>query len=194
MTIATLLRHVGIDVPRYVTVSGEVVLDPPANPTAYTSVAPHRFHGGDDPAPSRDDRSLAWWVTDLAAKEADKAAMALAFPSFHCFDEGEDYAYGGVLNTGRGQFRITVLPQVDRTLPSVYPAAGVRLGRPAGRRFINSPHLYLSGALCVAGVDDWHPERHTTATAVAWAAHWFCAYTEWRIAGRWPTDGYGQVA
>ncbi|MFE2423645.1 hypothetical protein [Streptomyces hokutonensis] len=194
MTIATLLRHVGVDVPRYVTVDGEIVLDPPAAPAIYTSVAPHRFHGGEDPAPSRDDRSGAWWIVDPVAKEADKAAMATAFPSFYCLDDDGDYAFSGTLRTGRGNFEIMVLPQVDMSLPSVYPKPGLRLGRPAGRKFVYAPHLYLSGALCVADRGDWKKEDHTTATVVAWAAHWFCAYTEWRFTNRWPTDGYGKVA
>ncbi|GGZ78913.1 hypothetical protein GCM10010328_62200 [Streptomyces rubiginosohelvolus] len=194
MTIATLLRHVGIDVPRYVTVDGEVILDASTAAVGVVQVAPHRFHGGEDPSPEREDYSGAWWALDPAAKEADRAHMAAAFPGFYCLEDGGDYAYGGTLNTGRGRFQVLVMPQVDKSLPSVFPRSGLQLGRPAGRRFVNSPHLYLSGALCVAGRTDWDPDRHNTATAVAWAAHWFCAYTEWRITGRWPTDGYGQVA
>jgi hypothetical protein len=43
----------------------------------------------------------------------------------------------------------------------------------------------------VADTSDWDPQVHTTATAIAWAAHWFAAYTGWRIAGGpWPTEGY----
>ena len=64
------------------------------------------------------------------------------------------------------------------------------LGRYEGRRFRRPPHLYDSGALCVAATSDWDQERHTTATAVAWGAHWFAAYTEWRMGGHWPTDGF----
>ena len=51
-------------------------------------------------------------------------------------------------------------------------------------------HLYLSGNLCVADISDWRPGEHTSATAIAWAAHWYAAYTDWRLGGPWPTDGY----
>jgi hypothetical protein len=40
MTIATLFRHVGIDVPRYVTVNGTVVTDPGLAPGGL-SLEPH---------------------------------------------------------------------------------------------------------------------------------------------------------
>ena len=51
-------------------------------------------------------------------------------------------------------------------------------------------HLYLSGNLCVADTADWDPAKHTSVTAIAWAAHWYAAYTDWRIGGMWPTEGY----
>ena len=56
MTIPTLLRHVGVEVPRYVTVAGQIVTDLQASPTSIAPMAvqPHRFHGGDDPAPPRE--------------------------------------------------------------------------------------------------------------------------------------------
>lgn len=59
MSIHSLLRHVGIDVPRYITVNGRVIFDTPSSPaagaavTAATRVEPHRFHAGPDPAPAR---------------------------------------------------------------------------------------------------------------------------------------------
>lgn len=124
MTITTLLEHVGVHVPRYVTVDGRIVLDPA--PLTMSSPAPlavsaHRFHGGDDPAPNRVDSADAWWNTDLDAREKDEAEMAIHFPAFVQLGEDCGYAYGGELNTGRGRFKILVFPQVDRSLPSVFP-------------------------------------------------------------------------
>lgn len=196
MTLATLLSHVGIEVPRYVTVDGQIVLDP-VPPTGLASasmpVAPHRFHDGDDPAPDRARCADAWWNIDPEARAADEAAMATHFPGFVQFGEDGDYAFGGELNTGRGRFKILVLPHVDRSLPSVVPMHK-GLGRPMGSRLQRPPHLYTSGNLCVADIADWSPSEHSSATVVAWAAHWFAAYTEWRITGRWPTGGFGAAA
>ena len=216
MTIATLLEHVGVHVPRYVTVGGQVVLDgtttvpstAPAMP-----ISPHRFHGGDDPAPSRsngddpapsrsngDDPAPsrsnyadAWWNVDDEARSFDEDQMRTYFPGFVQFTDGGDYAYAGVIDTGRGRFRILVMPHINRSLPSIIPMKK-DLGRSAGGRFLRPPHLYTSGNLCIADVDDWEPARHSTATAAGWAAHWFAAFTEWRIIGRWPTEGFGAVA
>ncbi len=195
MTVATLLAHVGIDVPRYVTVDGEVVLESSAQRAATSAlrIEPHRFHDGRDPAPARNKYDTAWWNTDLEARAADEKSMRAHFPGFSLHSEDGDYSWSGKINTGRGTFAILVLPQVDRSLPSVVPRIR-NLGRPEGRRLRRPPHLYSSGALCIAATTDWDPTRHTTATAVAWAAHWFAAYTEWRMRGYWPTDGYGAVA
>ncbi len=196
MTLATLLEHVGIHVPRYVTVGGQVVLDPiptSASATAPLAVEPHRFHDGEDPAPERTEYAGAWWNTDAEARATDEDAMATHFPNFVQYGDDGDYGYGGELNTGRGRFKILVVPQVDRSLPSIIPLHG-GLGRQTGRRLQRPPHVYTSGNLCVADSHDWKPDEHTTATAVAWAAHWFGAYTEWRFTGRWPTDGFVAVA
>ncbi len=196
MSLATLLAHVGIDVPRYVTVGGQVVLDPtPMNTStpAPMAVSPHRFHDGEDPAREWVNDADAWWITDEAARAADEAAMALHFPTFVQFGEDDDYAFFGQLDTGRGSFKVIVLPAVDRSLPSVVPTHR-GLGRPVGRRLQRPPHLYNSGNLCIADASNWRPGVHTTATAVAWTAHWLAAYTEWRISGRWPTDGFGAEA
>jgi hypothetical protein len=196
MTLATLLEHVGIQVPRYVTVDGRIVLDPTpasASSPAPLAVQPHRFHDGEDPAPERIDYSAAWWNTNPDARAADEAAMAAHFPTFVQFGEDGDYSYGGEFNTGRGRFKVSVVPHVDRSLPSVIPLHK-GLGRRMGRRLQRPPHLYTSGNLCIASTTDWKPDEHTTATATAWAAHWFAAYTEWRITGRWPTDGFGAAA
>ncbi len=195
MTVATLLAHVGINVPRYVTVGGEVVLDPATSrATPPLRIEPHRFHDGHDPAPARNKLDEAWWNTDPEARAVDENAMHTYFPNFSLYsDEGNDYIWSGTINTGRGSFVIFVLPQVDQSLPTIVPKMK-NLERPEGRRLRRSPHLYDSGAVCVAAASDWDPTRHTTATAVAWAAHWFAAYTEWRMRGYWPTDGYGAVA
>ena len=195
MTVATLLAHVGIDVPRYATVGGEIVFDSsgPRAAALPMRIEPHRFHGGNDPAPTRNEYDKAWWNTELESRVADENSMRTRFPGFSVHRENGDYFWSGTINTGRGTFAILVLPHVDRSLPSIVPEIKT-LGRPEGRRLRRPPHLYNSGALCVAAATDWDPSRHTTATAVAWAAHWFAAYTEWRMRGYWPTDGYGAVA
>ncbi len=85
MSLPTLLKAVGIHVPRYVTVDGQVVLDSTSATSgvlAPRQVEPHRFHGGEDPAPDRIDFSSAWWSQDPDAAERDKVAMRLAFPKF----------------------------------------------------------------------------------------------------------------
>lgn len=196
MTLATLLSHVGIAVPRYVTVDGQIVLDS-APTTGFDSapmpVAPHRFHDGEDPAPVRSAYAGAWWNIDTDARAADETAVATRFPNFVQYADDGDYAFGGELNTGRGRFKILVLPHVDKSLPTVIPLHK-GLGRQTGRRLQRPPHLYTNGNLCIADSADWLPAEHTTATAVAWAAHWFAAYTEWRISGRWPTEGFGAAA
>lgn len=196
MSITTLLRHVGVTVPRYVTVDGEIVLDSSqagATVAAPMAVQPHRFHGGDDPAPPREAYADAWWNTDVEARAADEAAMRTHFPGFVQFGDEGDYAYGGQINTGRGRFDVFVLPHVDHSLPTVIPLHK-SLGRHAGRRLIRPKHLYDNGNLCIAALSDWDPDRHTTATAVGWTAHWFAAYTEWRMTGQWPTEGVDAVA
>lgn len=198
MTIHSLLRHVGIDVPRYITVGGKVIFDTPTSAVARaataTRVEPHRFHAGPDPSPTRGPRENAWWNTDASARQRDIDAMSKAFPDFILFDEGDDFWYGGTIDTGRGKFLIAVLPQANGSLPIVRLVSKIRLGRQEGRHWRRSPHLYDSGALCVASLDDWKPEIHTTATATAWAAHWLAAYTEWWMSGVWPTEGYGRNA
>ncbi|MFJ3940064.1 hypothetical protein [Streptomyces parvus] len=200
MSIHSLLRHVGIDVPRYITVNGRVIFDTPASPAAGAAVAaatrvePHRFHAGPDPAPARGKHDNAWWNVDASARQRDIEAMSKAFPGFILFEEDDDFWYGGTIDTGRGKFLIAVLPQTNRSLPTIRLVSKFKLGRQEGRYWRRSPHLYDSGALCVAAVDDWNSEVHTTATATAWAAHWLAAYTEWRVSGVWPTEGYGRNA
>lgn len=187
MSLAPLLRHAGLSVPRFVTVDGQVVFDPSASSLPSHALEPHTFHGGPDPVTS--EATTPWWTLDPDAKAVDVAAMREAFPGFTQFcDEGE-YAYGGIIDTGRGRYQCLVVPMRDRSLPSVIPL-NRNLGRAEGRRYMRPPHTYLSGSLCIADTADWDADRHTTATAVAWTAHWFAAYTEWRLfGGPWPTEG-----
>lgn len=133
MTVATLLAHVGIDVPRYVTVGGQIVLDPAvAATTSPLRIEPHRFHAGVDPARVRKRFGAAWWNTDLVARAADESAMRTYFPNFTLHgSEQDDYLWSGTFNTGRGSFSILVLPQVNHSLPSVIPMKK-NLGRPEG--------------------------------------------------------------
>lgn len=200
MTIAALLRHHGVNVPRYVTVDGQIVFDdvmPTHNGYAHpelgtvTPVARHTFHRGeeepDDAPASPADR--AWWdAEEKLGRHID--AMKRSFPSFIYLppEEGQRPCWGGVIDTGRGSFKVGIFPRRDEGLPSV-AVFGPKLGVNAGRRWVPSPHLYVGGNLCVADQDDWKPDEHTVATVTAWAAHWLAAYTEWRMTRRWPMDG-----
>jgi hypothetical protein len=196
MTIPTLLRHLGIDVPRFVTVDGQIVTDgvertvTGATHIAHGSVTPlvqHTFHGGADPylAPTRTN----WW-DDGDALNPHREAMALAFPSFEYSSprEMQPPAWFGVINTGRGRFKVGVFLRRDEGLPSIR-VFGPQLGAHSSGRWVRSPHLYDSGYLCVADQADWNSATHTAATATAWAAHWLAAYTEWRMSRLWPAEG-----
>jgi hypothetical protein len=120
--------------------------------------------------------------------------MKHAFPGFVVNEEDGDLGYAGIIDTGRGRFPLLLLPQIDGSLPRAATYPKIKLGRNEGRYWRKSPHLFTSGSLCIAGAQDWHPGEHTTATAAAWAAHWFAAYTEWWMSGIWPAKGYGIVA
>jgi hypothetical protein len=139
------------------------------------------------------DVSLAWWNQDFERREADEAAMRRHFPRFALDTEDGEYFWVGTIDSGRGTFRVGIVPRLDGCLPGVVPL-NRRLSRNEGRRQRQSPHLYDSGSLCVAAQSNWDPTRHMTATAVGWTAHWFAAYTVWRLGGKWPTEGYGRVA
>lgn len=203
MTLTTLLRHVGVHVPRGVSVDGRIVLGVPALGKGVTPLEPHTFHGSADckPSPIRHSscNSLgeyehAWWNLDPTLLEVDQVAVRAAFPSFRVSRDDGNYRWAGVINTGRGRFRVGVVGNPTGGIPYVGPLLPRRLGRHEGARWRPSPHLYVSGGLCVAEAKDWIPERHTTATVVAWAAHWLAAYTDWRLGGPWPTDGYRPYA
>ena len=193
MSIATLFRHVGIDVQRFVTVDGTVVTDPGLAPGGL-SVEPHRFHGGPDPVEAAVDFSAAWWNTDEKRRSKDETAMRTFFPNFKLHTENDDYVWIGDINSGRGTFKVAIVHRADGELPLVASLSKKNFTRMEGRRSRRSPHLYDSGLLCVAAQSDWNPTRHTSATVVGWTAHWFAAYTVWSMSGVWPTDGYGQVA
>ncbi len=114
----------------------------------------------------------------------------MAFPSFQLDRDNGSYTWQGVLDTGHGRYRIEVVGNRTGGMPFIRSLQPRRLGRNEGARWRPSPHLYTSGGLCVAETTDWIPGQHTTATAIAWAAHWLAAYTVWRIGGPWPTEGY----
>ena len=194
MTLPSLLRRVGLDVPRGVTVDGRLITGRAAAAAlaagTATSMSPHTFHGGgggDSPATSTPS---AWWH-DADARAADCCAVARAFPGFTLDDTDGEFTWRGTLDTGCGRFVIDVVADAAGGLPRIVPVSPRVLGRNEGRRgFRPSPHLYTNGHLCVADSTDWDAANHTTATAITWAAHWFAAYTDWRLGGRWPTEGY----
>ncbi len=192
MTLPSLLRYVGIDIPRGVSIDGRVLFGRAATAAVAagtaSAVVPHAFHGGDEPPPAA-TRS-AWW-DDPAARDADIADVNRAFPGFRLDQRDGGHAWTGTIDTGRGTFDVTVVADPAGGLPTIVPVTPRVLGRNEGRRgFRPAPHLYLSGNLCVADTSDWHQGEHTSATAIAWAAHWYAAYTDWRLGGPWPTDGY----
>ena len=199
MSLTTLLRHVGVHVPRGVSIDGRIVLGAPAAGRSVTALAAHTFHGGPGPMPTLAQHSCgkspgeygnAWWNLDPVRLKGDQAAVRAAFPSFQLNRDGGNYRWQGVLDTGRGRYRIAVAGNRAGGTPFIRPLEPHRLGRHEGARWRPSPHLYTGGGLCVAETTDWIPEQHTTATAIAWAAHWLAAYTDWRLGGPWPTDGY----
>lgn len=197
MTIAALLRHHGINVPRWVTVDGQIIFDDVTtssstsiHPTygAVTPVSNHTFHGGED-EPTDDASNSPWWENDDQLTR-HRSAMESAFPTWSYVPASDDRgpSWVGPLDTGRGKFWVAIWTRHDQGLPRV-AVLGPKLGVNAGRRWIPAPHLYLNGSLCVASTDDWQPAEHTVATVVTWAAHWLAAYTEWRMTRRWPVEG-----
>lgn len=192
MTLPGLLRRVGLNIPRGVSVDGRLLTGYAATAAVTagtaTSVAPHTFHGGDDLPLSR--THSAWWQ-DPTRRDADVSAVSQAFPQFRLSEFDGAYTWTGRIDTGRGRFMIDVVGDPCGGLPQIIPVLPHTLGRSEGRRgFRKSEHLYVSGNLCVADISDWDRDVHTSATAIAWAAHWFAAYTDWRLGGPWPSDGY----
>lgn len=203
MTIAALLRHHGVNVPRWVSVDGRIVFDnvttTPASSThpihgTVTPVANHTFHGGEDPPADSGNEESPWWE-DAHRLNRHRRAMEDSFPGWKYLEptEGLGPSWGGTIDTGRGKFLVAIYTRRDEGLPMVM-VLGPKLGVNAGRRWIPAPHLYLSGSLCVAAAEDWDPKEHTVATVVAWAAHWLAAYTEWRMSRCWPVEGSQGIA
>jgi hypothetical protein len=197
MTLPSLLRHVGVNVPRGVTVDGRIVIGATVAMEGVTALEPHTFHGDlDRQAEARPldmrhaHRDKAWWNLNAGRREADKLAVITAFPGFTLNDTDGDYSWLGVIDTGHGRYQIEVEGHPAEGIPLIWPKQPRRLGRHEGGRWRQPPHLYLSGRLCVAETSDWLPEKHTTATAIAWAAHWLAAYTVWHTGSSWPTDGF----
>lgn len=200
MSIAALLGHFGIHVPRYVTVDGRIVFDNVissgsgtyTHPTygAVSRLTNHTFHGGTEDADVGPPAPEQWW-DDHEQLAPHVEAMERSFPGFTLVAADADLSpcWVGEIDTGRGKFKIIVVLRRDKGLPFVSLVGGPRLGVTAGRRWTPSPHLYLNGGLCVADSADWDPDEHTAATVVAWTAHWLAAFTEWRITRRWPVEG-----
>src|SRR5579859_5767854 len=132
----------------------------------------------------------AWWNLDQGRREIDKSAVLAAFPFFALDDSSGGYTWKGIIDTGYGRYGIDVIGNPTGAMPFILSRHPRRLGRQEGAGWRPSPHLYKSGRLCVAETSDWVPERHTTATVIAWAAHWLAAYTVWRAGGQWPTEGF----
>ncbi|GAB2490421.1 hypothetical protein [Nocardiopsis aegyptia] len=205
MTVSTLLAHFGVNVPRYVTMNGEIVFNNvvPESGGGYfhsthgrvTAVPDHTFHGGPEEADSELSGPARWWDDEVQIMRHVEA-MKKAFPNFAYLPASDDLnpCWIGDINTGRGKFRVGVVLRSDKKIPSVTLLNSRRLGAHAGRRWQRSPHLYDNNNPCVASCDDWDPEDHTVATATAWAAHWLAAYTEWRISRKWPVEGCQTVA
>lgn len=203
MSMPALLSHFGINAARFVTNTGEIVFDGVTNAGggfahavhgAVTPVAKHTFHGGGEEPDDGHAGPVAWW-DDKVQIDRHIEAMEKAFP-FFLYVPPEDNCgpcWGGLIDTGRGKFQVGIFPRRDQGLPRIV-VFDRRLGMPAGRRWQPSPHLYVNGNLCVADRDEWDPDNHTVATAVAWAAHWLAAYTEWRMSRRWPIEGVRAVA
>lgn len=197
MSMAQLLSINGARTPRFITVAGRTVFGSVTATASglihpehglVTAVAPGTFHGGGDP---EDDGQHHWWA-DTETMRPHIEAMSHSFPGFVYVEPVGEMApwWHGMIDTGRGAFHVGVFLRQDEGLPHVKVLSKQRLGRNCGRRFVRSPHLYDSGALCIADQSDWDITAHTAATATAWAAHWLAAFTEWRITLKWPVEEF----
>lgn len=181
--------------PRYVTLDGLLVsegvvaMDSGFAHASYgrvTAMEPHTFHDG--PEMPEAESTGPWWEVAPNLLASEVAHMAKAFPGFRLTSEGGRPGWEGTINTGRGRFEVRLTHRPDHSIPRIEVIRPQRLERKAGRRMQRAPHLFDSGALCVATVEDWNPARHDAVTAVAWAAHWLAVYSVWRISGeKWPT-------
>lgn len=192
MSISTLLRHVGLQAPRGVSIDGRILTGDAltAGLAAGTAsqLSPHTFHGGEDPA--EDEDVEPWWTEDVL-RERDIAAVRSSFPGFRLDETDGGYTWTGTIDTGRGRFEVSIEGNPNHRLPRIHPTRPSRIGRNFGRRGFRQPeHIFLSGNLCVAEDADFDPVRDTTATVIAWVAHWYAAYVDWYVDGRWSVDGY----
>jgi len=197
MSIASLLSHHGVHIPRFVTVDGRIVFDAVSTTSSGTAihealgpvtpVRDHTFHGGED---RPEAMMLTPWWTDPLELAPHVNAMKRSFPGFlyTAATISEGPRWRGLIDTGRGKFTLEVELRADRTLPTLR-VIGPKLGAFSSGRWVPSPHLYLSGNLCVAGREEWDAVHHDAVTAIAWGAHWLAAYTEWRMSRHWPADG-----
>lgn len=203
MSMPALLSHFGINTARFVSQTGEIVFDGVMKTVngfthgtlgVVTPVAKHTFHGGEDEPDDIPAGPAVWW-DDETQLARHIEAMETSFPDFVYVapDDDSGPCWGGTIDTGRGKFEVGILPRRDQALPRVV-VFNRRLGAQAGRKWQDSPHLYLNGNLCIADRNDWNPAEHTAATVTAWAAHWLAAYTEWRMSRRWPVEGVQAVA
>lgn len=200
MSLPSLLRHVGAHIPRGVTVDGRVLTGHTAAAAVAagtaTGMAPHAFHGGAAPAIAdaatpAGSHARAWWNADNAARDVDVAEVAARFPGFRCDDTDGGHRFDGLIDSGRGRFRVAIVGDPLGEMPHVVPVQPRALGRREGRRgFRRADHTYTNGNLCVADKGAWDPELHTTVDVIAWTAHWYAAYSDWLLGGPWPTDGY----
>lgn len=192
MTISTLLRHVGLHAPRGVSIDGHIVTGDAltsglAAGTA-TALTPHTFHGGEEP--DQDADAPAWWL-DPQVHDLDVAAVRSAFPRFVLDEDDGRYTWTGTIDTGHGGFTVAIDGNPEHGLPRVRPVQPSLIGRNFGRQGFQKPHhMFLNGNLCVAEPDDFDPARDTTATVIAWVAHWYAAYVDWLVECRWTVDGY----
>lgn len=199
MTLPSLLRHVGAHIPRGVTVDGRVLTGRAAVAAfatgSATPIMPHTNHGGvqaalRDVATPSGRYANAWWNAHPTARMADIVGVARAFPGFVYNGMDGGHRFEGLINTGRGRFRVAAVGYPDGRIPHLVPINPHGLGRHEGRGFRRPEHVYTNGNLCVAGDDDWRPDEYNTVTAIAWAAHWYATYTDWRLGGSWRSDGY----
>ena len=181
--------------PRYVTIEGLLVTEGIVTTDAgftharfgrVTQIEPHDFHDG----PEATDSAAAgpWWETAPDRLASERVHMADAFPGFQFVDLDGKPSWEGTINSGRGLFEARLTHRADHSIPRIEVIRPHRLERKTGRRMQRAPHLFDSGALCVAREEDWDAERHDLVTAVGWAAHWLAAYSVWRVSGeKWPT-------
>lgn len=190
MSMVSLLARHGVDAPRVITATGGLSIGGSAQGL---QVAPHTFHGGDEPTPVAGD-GVPWWH-DEAALKRERAEMNVWFPGFVELEVDGDAppVWFGSIDTGRGIRDVVVGHRTDHSLPVVMPVKPVAR-RPKNGKLIQSPHLYTTGNLCVADTADWDPSIHTAATVVAWAAHWYACHMDWLLLGVWPSDGYSVAA